>query len=98
MIVEDRPRDAGSADDLFEPRRHGVLRRTHHRHQSDRLHVLMAQGPAPREVAKPNAQDNQTFALPDLNGVIDDPDPVVGDLLWAEKGRRPDPLHPLPAG
>ena len=91
MIVEDRARNAGLGHGVLQARGHGLLGRTRHRHQGNRLHVLMAQRPALGEVAQPYAQDDQAFALPDLDRVVNHPDPVVGHILGAEQGRQPDP-------
>ena len=67
MIIDDRSRNAGLGHGVLQAYGHGLLGRTRHRHQRDRLHVLMAKRPAHGKVAKPYAQDEQAFALADLD-------------------------------
>ena len=98
MIIEDRAGNAGPVHGLLQAHGHRLLGRAGHRHQGDRLHVLMAQRPAHGKLAEPNAQDDQTLALPDLDRVVDHPDPVVGDDLGTEQSRQPDPQQPQPPG
>ena len=94
MVIHDCAGNARLARGILQAHVHGLLGRVGHRFQGNQLHVLMAQRLADRKIAEPNAEDDQTFALADLDGMVDHPDPVAGDDFGAQQGSQADPQQP----
>ena len=69
---------------------HRCFGRASHRHQGDRLPLFAAQRSPHGKLTQPDAQDDQTFASSNLNSVVDDPHPAVGDDRRTKQGRQPD--------
>jgi len=98
VVIHNRAGNARSRHGILQAHVHGLLGRVGHRLQGNQFHVLMAQRLAHGKLAQPNAKNDQTFALADLDRMVDHPDPVLGDDLGTEQGRQADPQEPQSAG
>lgn len=81
-VAHDGPRNSRHRDDFFQLPLYGLAVGMLHRLQVQQPHVLVFQGPRlSLPSGEPQADDEQSFVRTQLDGVIDEPDPVVGRFL-----------------
>jgi hypothetical protein len=77
LIGHNGPRQTGFFDRFLQLLKHHLTLRAGDRVQGDRFHILVGQREIRGELAQTHSQDQQAFLHPQLNRVIDNPDPIV---------------------
>ena len=79
LIAKDLSRQAGLVNGFLQLLKHDLTVGAFHRKQGDRFDILMAEHQiGARQVTQAHTQNEQALLYADLNGMVQDPDPVAG--------------------
>ena len=99
VVAQNGRRDARGLDRVFQLSLHDVLVRMRDRKQLQRTQVLPTQTFARgRQVADAHTQHHQALLRPDLDGVIDDPNPIVSQFFRTFELIQRDSQEPRASG
>ena len=96
VIVNDDPRSPCTLCGVLQSHVHRLLGRTLHRHHRHGHNIHKGQGASPGIVAEPNSEDHKALAAADLDGMVNEPDPVVRCIKGTSQGGQANPHHPEP--